>query len=111
MKIYRHEFDPYVNKITTREIEVAEKPQTYTVMSRNIGFYERVVRKSELGVLQGRYTKKMFTLTPSKTDFLNALINSTELQIKYLTEELENRFNEKTYFSQMLGRENKESEA
>lgn len=88
MKMYKHEYDSYKQKVNTYEIEVEEKPKTYIVTQNVKGAWESRIFKTDIDKLEGRLTPKMFSLTPDPTPFIKALIEHEEFRIKTLKEQL-----------------------
>ena len=102
MKIYKHEYYPSDGKIRTIEIDVEEKPKSYTIIGRKAGVWESRILKEDIGKLDGRYTKKMFTLTDDITEFLKAIIDRVDTHIKYVKEDLEKSANEKSNLLKLI---------
>lgn len=102
MKIYKHEYSSRDGKIKTFEVNVEEKPKSYTVTGRNAGVWESRILKENIGKLDGIYTKKMYTLTADTTEFLRAMVDRVETHIKYVKEDLEKSVNEKGYLLKLL---------
>lgn len=76
MKIYRFYYSNVLNSIDIKEYECTEKPKSYILESKT---YNSRVLKSDVGILQrGRY---MWSLSPSKILFIQALILKCEIDV------------------------------
>jgi hypothetical protein len=105
MKIYKHTFNDYRNEIETVEIEVEEKPKTYVVIRGQKGVWESRVSKDDIGVLDEHWSKKMFTLTPERKPYINALIADKENDINNIKCSLEKAIKRKDVFLYLLRKE------
>lgn len=105
MKIYKHSYDSYKKEVITIEVEAEEKPKTYIITESKNGVWESRVTKDEIGRLVGKYDRRMFTLTPDRKYYINALIENKELIINHLKTSLENAVAEKTLFLKLLEQE------
>ena len=105
MKIYKHTFNDFRNEIETVEFDVEEKPKTYVVVSGQKGVWENRVSKDEIDKLGGRCYKKMFTLSPDKKPYINALIADEENHINRLKDSLEKAEQRKNIFAELLRKE------
>lgn len=95
MIIYKHEYSSYNGKITTYEIEVEEKPKSYVVTGKPRGVWESRILKESIGVLDGDWYVKTFSLSADKTDFVKLLISRTDSKIQALENEIAKKKNEK----------------
>ncbi len=111
MKIYKHTFNDFRNEIETVEIEVEEKPKTYVIVGKQKGVWESRVSKDDIGVLGGRCSKKMFTLTPGIKPYINALIADKENDIKNLENSLDKALERKYIYLELLRKKEGEADA
>lgn len=105
MKLYKHTFNDYRNEIVTVEIEVEEKPKTYVVKERKKGVQESRVSKDDINKLDRNWDRKMFTLSPDRKPYINALIADKEKDINRLKNNLEKAVEMKTVFLELLRKE------
>lgn len=105
MKIYKHTFNDFRNEIETVEFEVEEKPKIYVVLGRQKGVWEGRVSKGDIGVLDRHWSKKMFTLTPDRKPYINALIADKENEINRLKSNLDNAVKMKNVLTELLRKE------
>lgn len=105
MKIYKHSFNDFRNEIETVEIEVEEKPKTYVVVKSQKGVWESRINKNDIGVLSRNWTKAMFSLTPDRKPYINALIADTENNIKNMENSLDKALKRKYIYLELLRKE------
>jgi hypothetical protein len=105
MKLYKHTFNDYRNVIETVEIEVEEKPKTYVIVSKQKGVWESRVSKDDIDKLDRHWDRKMFTLSPDRKPYINALIADKETDINRLKNTLEKAVGMKTVFLELLRKE------
>lgn len=84
MKLYR--FTCFRDKVEVSDFEVEEKPKSY----KNVGIgYFSLIKKSEIDCLRNGYGLIMFSLSPSKTKYLEKVIELTNKKINRLSQDLE----------------------
>ena len=87
MKIFKHEYNIFQNKLQTFEYEAEEKAKSYTLV-QNKG---RVL-KADIDVLgNSHFYPSMFSLSPDPSFFLSSLLSFTEEEIKREEEKLDKR--------------------
>lgn len=102
MIIYKHEYSPYSGRIATYEVNVEEKPKTYVAIGKNKGVWESRISKDAIGVLDGSYTVKTFSLSADTKDFVKLLISRTESKISKLEAEIQKAQGEKEELLKLL---------
>ena len=102
MIIYKHEYSPYSGRIATYEVNVEEKPKTYVVIGKHKGVWESRVSKDAIGVLDGNYTVKTFSLSEDTTDFVKLLIARAESKISKFEMEIQKAKSEKEELLKLL---------
>lgn len=95
MKIYLHEFNIWKNEITTKEIEAEETEKTYSYPYNE--YLMANVSKERIGKLDGVYGGFMYTLTPDRTPFIDALLESNANKINRLTSQLKTLEERRTF--------------
>lgn len=105
MKIYKHTFNDFRNVVETVEIEVEEKPKTYVVVGRQKGVWESRVSKDDIDKLDRYWDRKMFTLSPDRKPYINALIADKENEINRLKDSLEKAEQRKNILAELLRKE------
>ena len=102
MIIYKHEYSPYSGKIATYEVNVEEKPKTYVVIGKCKGVWESRVSKDAIGVLDGNYKVKTFSLSADTADFVKMLIARAENKISRFETEIQKAQIEKEELLKLL---------
>lgn len=105
MKIYKHVYDSYKQKVDTYEVVVEEKPKTYFVTKNVLGVWESRIHKEEIDKLGGHGIYKMFTLTPDPTLFIKAMLECSERHIELLKEQLNKAVAKKSSLLKLLNNE------
>lgn len=108
MKIYKHTFNDFRNVVETVEVEVEEKPKTYVVVGRQKGVWESRISKDDIDKLDEHWGRKMFTLSPDKKPYINALIADNENKINGLKYNIEKAVQRKNIFFELLRKEDDE---
>lgn len=105
MKIYKHTFNDIRNVVKTVEIEVEEKPKTYAVVGKQTGVWESRISKDDIDKLDSHWDRKMYTLSPDRTTYINSLIADNENKIDQLKDRLVKAEQRKNILAELLRKE------